>query len=374
MSPVESAKGDSARPVAWIALSGRRDMPTDGVEDYCVFLGRALEERGIELKLARVPWVDRGWTGALRQLSRESAAWRDRWVLLQYTALGWSRRSFPLGFLWVLRVLRRNGARCLVVFHDALPYGGTRRIDRLRRACQLWVMRRAYQWAERSVLTIPLDHAGWLPPQPTKAAFIPIGANLPPVAMNGAGTRVAPATKTIAVFGITGEPATLSEVRDIGYALTRVKAKLGELRLVAVGRGSSEAEPALRRVLDGSGVEAVVLGLLTPDEIASTLVHADVLLFVRGDVSSRRGSALAGIACGLPIVGYEGPETAFPITKAGLELAPKGDRDALAVALERILCDDHLRQDLRRRSLRAYADYFSWERIAEQFAAELSDG
>ena len=32
----------------WIALLGRRDMPTDGVEDYCTFLGRALAQRGAE--------------------------------------------------------------------------------------------------------------------------------------------------------------------------------------------------------------------------------------------------------------------------------------------------------------------------------------
>ncbi len=32
-----------------VALLGRPDTPTDGVEDYCIFLGRALAARGIEL-------------------------------------------------------------------------------------------------------------------------------------------------------------------------------------------------------------------------------------------------------------------------------------------------------------------------------------
>jgi glycosyltransferase involved in cell wall biosynthesis len=274
----------------------------------------------------------------------------------------------------VLRVLRRNGARCGIVFHDAVPYGGGRLIDRIRRACQLLVMRRAYQCTERSFLTIPLDQAAWLPPQPTKAVFIPISANLPPVTIDGPRLHLAPDTRTVAVFGITGEPSTLSEVRDIGYTLKRAKSKLGVLRLVVVGRGSSEAEPALRRELDASGVEISVLGLLPPNDIAKTLSNADVLLFVRGGVSSRRGSALAGIACGLPIVGYAGPETGFPITEAGLELAPMGDRERLAVALDHVLGDDLLRQDLHRRSLRAHADYFSWDKIAERFATELSDG
>jgi glycosyltransferase involved in cell wall biosynthesis len=357
-----------------VALLGRRDEPTDALRDYCIWLGEALARCGIELEIAEICWDHDGWRAAVAQLVKEAKNWRGRRVILQYTALGWSRRGFPLGFLWVLRVLRHNGARCVVVFHDALPYGGTRRIDRVRRACQLWVMRTAYRWAERCVLTVPLDRVSWLPPQAAKATFIPIGANLQPVAMNGAGSQEAQAAKTVAVFGITGEPATLSEVRDIGYALKRAKTKPRELRLVVIGRGSSEAESALRLELAGSGVEVSVLGLLPPDDIAKTLAHADVLLFVRGGVSSRRGSALAAIACGLPIVGYAGPETDFPITEAGLELVPEGDRVALAVALDHVLGDDRLRQDLRLKSLRAHADHFSWEKIAERFATELSDG
>ena len=354
-----------------VALLGRADAPTDGVEEYCRWLGRALGREDCLLELERVAWHERGWRKSLALLAGVSKSWRGRWVLVQYTALGWSRRGFPYRFLWVLRVLRRCGVRCVVVFHDAIPYPGTRRRDRIRRACQLWVMRTAYRWAERSVLTIPLDHVGWLPLQPTKAAFIPVGANLPPLATNGGGTQLAPTPKTVAVFGITGEPSTQTEVRDIGYALKRAKGKLGELRLLAVGRGSTEAGPALRRELDGSGVEVSVLGLLPPDEIAKTLAHADVLLFVRGDVSSRRGSALAGIACGLPIVGYAGPETGFPITEAGLELVPKGNLDLLSSALDNVLSDDRLRQDLHVRSLRAFAMYFSWDRIANQYLIVL---
>ncbi len=45
----------------WIALLGRRDVPTDGVEDYCIFLGNGLAMVGVELKRVRVPWLDKGW-------------------------------------------------------------------------------------------------------------------------------------------------------------------------------------------------------------------------------------------------------------------------------------------------------------------------
>ena len=47
---------------------------------------------------------------------------------------------------------------------------------------------------------------------------------------------------------------------------------------------------------------------LTAEEIVRKLGASDVMLFARGPISTRRGSALAGIAC-------EGWETAPPITE-----------------------------------------------------------
>jgi glycosyltransferase involved in cell wall biosynthesis len=97
-----------------------------------------------------------------------------------------------------------------------------------------------------------------------------------------------------------------------------------------------------------------------------------VQLFVRGHISTRRGSAIAAIACGLPIVCYSGPETTWPITEAGILAVPYGKRDALAKALEIVLRDDRLRRTLAERSRDAYEKYFSWAAITEQFAEALS--
>ena len=116
------------------------------------------------------------------------------------------------------------------------------------------------------------------------------------------------------------------------------------------------------------------MGLLPTTEITETLLRSDAMLCVRGTVYPRRGSVLSGIACGLPIVGYRGPETVSPITEAGLELVPHGQPRALGEALSRVLSDNHLWQQLRDRSLRAHAKYFSWETIAERYSTELSNG
>ena len=100
-----------------IALLGRRDAPTDAIEEYCQYLGAALRVHDFELELARVAWPEDGWPEAMRELERQAHAWRGCWVLVQYTALSWSERGFPLRFLRVLRILRQAGARV----GDGLP-------------------------------------------------------------------------------------------------------------------------------------------------------------------------------------------------------------------------------------------------------------
>ena len=350
-----------------IALLGRADSPTDGVQDYCAWLGRALGARGVGLQAVRLPWAERGWLGSLRWLRQQSAGWQGHWVLVQYTALSWSRRGFPLGLLATLRALKGSGTLCAVVFHDAVGYSGQRLIDRLRRACQHAVMRMAYHWTRRSILTVPLEKVPWLPARPAKAAFIPVGANLPELQAEAKAEKPADRAKTVAVFGVTGGQHTLREAGDIAYAVSRAARLFPELRLVVLGRDSEEAKDALARALNGAQVRLSVLGLLPAEQIARTLSVADALLFVRGQVSSRRGSAIAGIACGLPVVGYAGSETGFPITEAGVVLVRQGDREALAEALSRVLADEAYHRELRERSRRAQREHFSWSSIAGRY-------
>src|SRR5260370_29815653 len=76
-----------------VALLGRRDEPTDAVEQYCLHLGAALRAHDFAMEIVRVQWNERGWPVALRNLRQKAAAWRGRWVLLQYTALAWSPRG-----------------------------------------------------------------------------------------------------------------------------------------------------------------------------------------------------------------------------------------------------------------------------------------
>src|SRR5271156_981573 len=362
MSEVISSKTSApSDAVKWIALLGRQDTPTDGVEDYCLFLSRALATHGIELEPIRVPWVEMSWLGALRQLKRTSAPWRGRWVLMQYTAFSWSRRGFPFVALAVLRVLRRGGARGAVVFHDPDRQPGSGLLHGPRGACQRCVIRRVFSGAAKAIFTVPLEAVAWLPKMHNHAAFIPIGANMPERAQRSTAPLPDAREKTVIVFGVTCSPeATKREVDDISATVLEASRVLGRLRLVVVGRGSDEARELLEEACKGSDVNLVVRGVLPAEQIASEFESADALLFVRGVISPQRGSAMAGIASGIPVVGYRKAQIGGPLEEAGVEWCLWGDRASLVRGLVRVLSDPKRWMELHQRNLEVQKKYLSW--------------
>ena len=355
-----------------IALLGRRDEPTDAVEEYCCYLGEALKEHDFEMQMMHVDFARRGWSAALQELRRQAEGWRGKWVLVQYTSLAWSKRGFPLNFNRVLNLLRNAGARVAVVFHDVAPYGGQRIIDAIRRRTQGHIMRNARSQADLSIFTIALERIPWVPPHSENSIFIPVGANLP-VPTEGqwslGSARERPLT--IAVFGITGGEAGRRESGVITEAVRYAAKRVGQLRLLAFGRHADDAEKYLREGLRETEVEWQVTGVLPGEEVVRKLSSSDVSLFVRGGISSRRSSAMASIACGLPVVAYRGPETAFPIPEAGVVLVSPEKREELGEALARVLSDREYRASLAERSRRAYEQHFSWKSIAAKYAEAL---
>jgi glycosyltransferase involved in cell wall biosynthesis len=357
-----------------VALLGRPDTPTDGVADYCTFLAKALEARGVQMSLAPVRWMEDGWFNGLRRLWHKSAEWRGQWVLLQYTALGWSRRGFPLGAVAALVILRRRGVRCAVVFHE--PYRqiehSPRWIDRIRGACQDWTIRALYRRTEKAVFADPLETIAWLPKNRTKAAYIPIGANIPEALPRSNNDRNG--QKTVAIFCLSDAPNRQREINDISQAMNLAAANGIRLRVVFLGRGTAEATEDIEHAFQKSSVEVLNLGLRSAEQISRVLSESDAMLCVRGKLFPRRGSALAGIACGVPIIAYAGLAEGTPLAEAGIELVPYGDSIALGNALARTLMDRNRWQELHERNLEVHEKYFSWNSIATRLIDALDIG
>ena len=360
-----------------IALLGRRDEPTDAVEEYCRRLGAALVARGFQMDLRRVPWNEHGWAASLEALRLQAEAWRGTWVLVQYTALAWSSRGFPGRIFRVLRVLRKSGARIAIVFHDVEPFEGTRIVDRVRRRLQLGTMRDLAAFSDCNVFTVATDHISWAGSSESahQSLFIPVGANLP-VELPAQNHDELHSPPTIAVFSITGGIPGGLETEIIIATIRYAVSKLARLRLLVFGRHAELRETALRTGLRDLPIELQVEGVIADSELVERFAASDVLLFVRGTISSRRGSAIAGIACGLPVIALQGKETASPITEAGVVLVPEElDREALRTqlgeALVRVLSENKRRLELVQCSQSAQKTHFSWQAIASRYAEFL---
>jgi glycosyltransferase involved in cell wall biosynthesis len=352
-----------------IALLGRPDAPTDAVEEYCRYLREALLAEDFELVIERVAWSERGWTRALSSLRRRAKGWRGAWVLVQYTALAWSARGFPLRLPQVLKILKSAGIRVGVVFHDIEPFSGTRLIDGMRRRAQLQVMLKSLRLSDAAVFTVPMEKISWIRHQFAKGCFIPVGANLPTSGEANSRKGISTGGKlSVAVFSITGGEAGRWEIENIVEAVRFAASRVGNLRLIILGRNAQHAEAELRERFNDSGVELHVLGVLPGESVVRSLSVSDVLLFVRGPISTRRSSAIAGIACGLPVVAFEGSETAAPITEAGVALFSPKRKGDLGDVLLRVLEDEHYRASLAQRSWLAQRQYFSWQAIAARYA------
>jgi glycosyltransferase involved in cell wall biosynthesis len=355
-----------------VALLGRRDLPTDGVADYCAYLGQAMVNYGFEMSTSRISWDEVGWLQSLRKLFHDSKAWSGQWTLLQYTALAWSRRGFPAGILVSLLILRLRGARCGIVYHEPAAIGPANLIGRFRNGFQNIVIKTLYRFSHRSFFTIPLNAVAWLPSDDHHSTFVPLGPNIPEnlvsqrKAQNSTDVR-----KTVVVFCVSESPYGEREINDVSIAM-RVAASTGiKLRAVFVGRGTSEMKNVIDRCFSETPIEVCNRGLCAAAEVSRIFGNADAMLAVRGKLYLRRGSALAGLACGLPIIGYGEATTETIIAEAGIKLVPFGDSQSLGLALRDILSDEVLWQEMHEKSVHVQQTYLSWNVIAASYARSL---
>jgi glycosyltransferase involved in cell wall biosynthesis len=245
-------------------------------------------------------------------------------------------------------------------------------MDRIRGACQDWVIQKLYRLSTKNIFTVPIETVAWLQKETDKAAFIPIGANIPECVDHRFTPPLPNKEKTVIVFGVTGAPHIAREVAYIAGVMREVSKTVAKLRLVVVGRGSIEAREHLAKALETCNVELDVRGVLPAEEISREFERADVQLFVRGPITLQRGSAIAGIACGLPVVGFRDERISGPLREAGVEWSPWQDRDGLILGLIRVLNDPQRWMELHERNIEAQKNYFSWSRIAERYRLVLT--
>ena len=339
-----------------IVVSADPAAVADGIRDYSERLAAELRRRGHRV---RVLALGNGLARSLGAIRRSCRRGRGLdWTMLQYSHLAWSRRGFPLGALAIAATVRLGGTKLAVTLHDPLPFAGIRVRDRIRTFTQVVVMRLLVLLAHRTFVTVDPSVISWAGGRMRAAlSFVPVGSNV------GVRTRARAQgeERTVVVFGVTEN--NVAEATRIARVVRTARRSLPDLALQVVGRGAQQSMPVLQRELGRSDVRLSVHGVIAAREVAVHIADADVLLFLRGGASSRRGTIAAAIACGTPIVAERGPETATPITEAGLELVPLGDDAAAAAAIVRIIEDQTWSAELSSRNHEAYDRWFSWESI-----------
>ncbi|MHB8645066.1 MAG: glycosyltransferase, partial [Thermomicrobiales bacterium] len=218
-----------------------------------------------------------------------------------------------------------------------------------------------------------------------RTALIPIGSNIPPAVVRDARAiraryRIPAAALLLTTFGLMNQSKGMETVID-ALALLRREGRDAYLLLIGAGAGVNDptnqtTEAALARQCETMGLTAIVrkTGQLPAADIAEALAASDVcLLPYRDGASPRRGSLLAALAQGIPVVTTTPAPGAFdglPAFRDGeaARWVPTGDARAIAAAVEAIRQNDALAARLSTGAA-AYAAQSAWSAIATRTLA-----
>jgi len=143
----------------------------------------------------------------------------------------------------------------------------------------------------------------------------------------------------------------------------------GEWRLHVVGSGPLRQAAASRAAALGIGARVTWELGVASTEIPQRLRQFTVLVqpsLTRRNWKEQFGRAvMEAMACGVPVVGSDSGEIPHVLRDAGI-IVPEANPLALRTALERLLGNRELRQDLGQRGRARVLECFTHQRIAEQ--------
>ena len=306
---------DTHRRVAWITP----EFPPDrgGVSDHSAAMVNALRAAGHDLLVCSGS-QQRGFS----RLDAELASFGPDLVIVAYTPLGYAPRTVgisPALVLWSIRLRSRLGCQAILLAHEtslALEYLLQNRELKLAAVATA-------QMAQFTALALSFDSVlfsnlgaqrAWarlLSPIASRFRSIRICSNIPyqpsedPAAeLTNAGYSVP--SSTILFFG-TGHEAVLFDYLEAAFlALLQVESNAG---LVIVGMNSARLRE-VRPTLANLGDRVKALGYVGAPQVSLWLQVAKLVLApLIGGISARKGTVMAALQHGRPVVTTRGSNT-----------------------------------------------------------------
>ncbi len=178
-----------------------------------------------------------------------------------------------------------------------------------------------------------------------------------------------PAARTAEETPVIGFIARLVEEKGIFVLLAALAGLNRPWRLHVIGIGPVEAQARRRAaelgLADKITWERGILSTLMPDRLRTFAMLVQPSLTRRNWKEQFGRAIMEAMACGVAVVGSTSAEIPHVIGNAGL-IVPEGDPVALRRAIERLLGDRALREELGRRGRQRVLDNYTNARIAEQ--------
>ncbi|MHB0871296.1 MAG: glycosyltransferase family 4 protein [Chloroflexota bacterium] len=380
-----------------LMVTGEYPPGLGGVGDYAALLSAHLARAGAEVAVLtrgiqdhRAPSLDsnqvpvfrsaQGWGYASWPLIASVARARGAQIVhIQYQAAAYAMHPASNLLPGYLR-LRLPSVEIVTTFHDLrVPYLFPK-AGALRRAA----VRALDRLSHATVLTNQADLDGMREPgrvgasRPDRRWLIPIGSNIscaPPADFDrGRWRRQIGADEDTPVVSYFGFMNDTKGVEYLVQALGLLAGRGRRLRLLIVGGEAGETDPTNRsysqqivRLIKSRRLEDRVYwtGFVSGEQVSAALLSSDVCaLPFRDGVSARRGSLLAALVHGLPVV-TTCPEHPEPLLVDGdnVVMVERDSPSALADAIELLWLSPELRDRLSA-GARALARRFEWPDIA----------
>jgi len=374
---------------AWHIVSSEYPPDVGGVSDYTRQVALALAKRGCEVHVwcppSNTPRVDEGVSlheelGRFRpsDLSRMAdsldAFPAPRRLLVQWVPHGYGYRSMNLWFCLWLAVRSAKGDVLELMVHEPFIEPNWRRVHHLVMAFVHRLMTAVLMRAASKVwVSIPAWESRLRPyamGRPLDIEWLPIPSCVSESRANDAirSTVADGAQPIVGHFGSYGR-----EVSDLlAERLPAIMTSRSRPTLLLIGARSEAYRTALIAQHPHWSSRIHATGYVPPSDLAGYLRACDLFVQPYPDgITSRRTSAMACLALGLPLVTTSGHLTESLWAESGaVSLASLPDAESCSAAAVRLLDRPESRRQLAACGQRLYREHFSLDRIVDAFTAE----